>query len=402
LNVFRFFLLFGIASMLFLINGCNDTPNSVGVGSLNKADFGIVHIDTFYATANSIDTSFIYTSSIDRFMLGKYKTYQAWTCLKFYGWPDSLVGAKITGATIRLKGVYHFGDSLASLSFTAYRGMSNLFGDSLTYDSLNLNSVNSVNGVYYNNIALPIQTVLPAGDTMSMTINFTDMTMFREWFSTNTDTVNLNDGLLLRPTNSNIIKGFFSFSASDTSQKPVLYITYLDTNGNTNSYSHKVGMVKYVSTVDQGSLISNPNLVYIQSGIAYRGLVSFDSISKISNNWPVSVYRAVLQVTLNSSQSSSQFTPFYHDSIYALSAGTNGQSDGGAYGVSQRNDSTGIPLYSIEVRNIAIRMLSNASVRKIVLSNYGENSCFDLHTVYGSVSDKKLKPRIIITYSVQR
>ncbi|MCX6121323.1 MAG: hypothetical protein NTX44_06850 [Ignavibacteriales bacterium] len=401
LKVFRFILLLGIASMLFLLNGCNDTPNSVGRGSQNKEDFGVVHVDTLYATDHASTQNLIYTSSIDRFMLGKYKTYQAWTCLKFYGWPDSLIGKKITSATIRLKGVYHFGDSLAPLSFDAYRAMSNLFlTDSLTYDSLNLNSVNSVHGVYYNSSPLSIPTIFPVGDTGSMTIHILDTTMLREWFSTNTDTTDLNDGLLFRPTNSNIIKGFYSFNASDTSYQPTLYITYQDTNGNTVGYSHKVGISKYVSTVNQASLIMDNTLIYVQNGISYRGFVSFDSIS---TPWPASVYRAVLQVTLNVPQSSAQFTPFAHDSLYALSVGTNDKSDGGAYGMSQLStDSSGHPFYSFEIRQIAVRMLNNASIRKIALSGYSESGSFDLHALYGALSDKKLKPRLIITYSIQR
>jgi hypothetical protein len=404
LNVFRFIFFFGIASMLFLLSGCNDTPNSVGKGSLNNGDNGVVMVDTFYATDHSSIATLIYTSAIDRFMIGKYKTYQAWTCLKFYSWPDSLIGVKIISATIQLKGVSHFGDSLASLSLNAYRGMSNLFAtDSLTYDSLTRNSVNSANGVYYNSSPLSLQTFIPAGDTQSITIKILDTSMVREWFSTNIDTVNLNDGLVLRPTNSNIIKGFYSFNTSDTSLTPTLYVNYIDSNGTAQSYSHKVGMSKYVSTVDQASLITDKNLMYVQNGISYRGLISFDSIAKISAQWPVSIYRAVLQVTLSSSPSSGQSIPFVHDSMFALSVGTNGLSDGISYSVSQRSiDSSGHPMYSFDIRTIAVRWLTNASIRKLVLSGYDESATFDLHTIYGAVPDKKLKPRIIVTYSIQR
>jgi hypothetical protein len=403
-SVFRFIFLFGIASMLFLITGCNDTPNSVGKGSQNKTDYGAVQIDTFYATGHSSDTTLLSTSASDRFMVGKFKTYQAWACLKFYQWPDSLVGVKITSATIQLKGVYHFGDSLAPFAFNAYRAMSDLFiSDSLTYDSLNLNSVNSPAGVYYNRSPLPIQTVLPVGDTESITINILDTTMLREWFSTNTDTMNLNDGLVIRPTNSKIIKGFYSFGNTDTALLPTLYVNYIDTNNNFLSYSHKVGLSKYVSTVDKASLIADNNLMYVQNGISYRGLVSFDSISKISSNWPVSIFRAVLQVTLNPSQSSSQFNPFAHDSMYALSVGINDKSDGITYSLSQLSiDSAGHSIYSFDARQIAIRWLSNASIRKVALSGFAEIESFDLHALYGAIPDKKLKPRIIITYSVQR
>ncbi len=235
MNVFRFIFFFCSAVVLFLIIGCNDAPNSVGKGSqLNKRTMASsISIHFMPQIIPRLQMKYI-TSSIDRFMLGKYKTYQAWACLKFYSWPDSLIGIKITSASIHLKSVYHFGDSLAPLSFNVYRAMSKLFlSDSLTYDSLKLNSVTSANGIYYNrNNQVPISySTIPFGDTDAITINILDTTMLREWFSTNTDTVDFNDGIIFRPTNSNVIKGFYSFNTSDTSLQPTLYVSYIDTNG---------------------------------------------------------------------------------------------------------------------------------------------------------------------------
>jgi len=378
--------------MLFMILGCNDTPNSVGKGVQNSSDYGVVHVDTFYATDHSSVSSLLSTSSVDRFMLGQYKTYQSWICLKFYLWPDSLYGAKITSATIQLKGVSHFGDSLAQLSFSVHRAMSDLFrSDSLTFDSLNMNTVNSVKGVYYNSSPLSVQTVVPVGDTESISIKILDTAMVREWVSVLTDTMDLNDGLVLRPTNSSVIRGFYSCNIPDTSLQPTLYIDYIDTNGNAMSYSHKVGLSKYVATVNQANLITDNNLIYIQNGISYRGLVSYDSLLTA---WPVSIHRAVLQVT--------EYASAYvtHDSLYALSVGPSGVSDGISFSLSQRSaDSSGHPMYSFEIRPIAIRMLSNASIRKVALSGYSESTSFDLFKLYGTGA---FKPRFIITYSVQR
>jgi len=71
--VFRFVLLFCIPSILFLISGCNDTPNSVGKGSLKQEDYGVVHIDTFYATGHSSLPNEIFTTSIDDSCLASIK-----------------------------------------------------------------------------------------------------------------------------------------------------------------------------------------------------------------------------------------------------------------------------------------------------------------------------------------
>ena len=105
------------------------------------------------------------------------------------------------------------------------------------------------------------------------------------------------------------------------------------------TYSHKVGFAKFVSTVNQTSIVTNNNLFYVQNGISYRGLLSFDSLAKISSHWPVSIFPASLQLTLQSSVVL-PFTHCYH--LYALSVNSTGESDGAAYAITTR-DSTSTP-----------------------------------------------------------
>ena len=230
--------------------------------------------------------------------------------------------------------------------------------------------------------------------------------MLREWFSTNSDTLHLNDGIIFSPdpSVSNVIRGFYSYYASDTSYQPTLYVNHNGTYG-PNTYVHKLSSSKYVSTIDRASLITDNNLTYIQSGISYRGLISFD---KILTSWPVSIHRAVLQVTLDQSKSSPQSnffpTPFLHDSLYALSVGKDSIADGSFSALSQRStDIIGRVMYSFESAGLANRWLNNSSARKVALCGYSEIRSFDLFTIYSEgVSDIKLRPRIIITYSVKR
>jgi hypothetical protein len=146
-------------------------------------------------------------------------------------------------------------------------------------------------------------------------------------------------------------------------------------------------------------------LIYVQSGISYRGLISFD---RILTTWPVSIHRAVLQVTLNASKSSPQFnffpTPFLHDSLYALSVATDSISDGSFSALSpSKADSFGRVTYSFESAGLTNRWLNNSSARKVMLCGYFESGSFDLFTIFSeSASDIKLRPRIIITYSIKR
>jgi hypothetical protein len=215
--------------------------------------------------------------------------------------------------------------------------------------------------------------------------------MLREWFSTNSDSTHLNDGLIFRPTNSNIIKGFYSFNVSDTSYQPTLSVYYLDTTGQEVLYSHKVGFSKYVSTVNRTSIITNPDLIYIQNGISYRGLISFNTITM---HWPVSIHQAIMQVM----DSSDYFKT--SDLLFALSVGSDGKSDGVDYALSQTTvDSSGRHIYKFDMSSFTKRWINNASVRNVALSGYNENSSFDLFTLYGTGINK---PRLIITYSIQR
>jgi hypothetical protein len=317
----RITLSFCIILTILQLTGCVDDPNPVGASSFPKSDFSSVRVDTFYATGYSSLQNLLYTSNIDRFMIGKFRTYEAWTCLKFYQWPDTLLGASITGATIKLRPVYSFGDPSSSFSFDVDSAKAYLFGDSLSFDSLKNNAI-----YYYSNSPANAPFTIQPSDTIC-TIDI-DTTMVRKWFITNNDTMHFNDGIVLIPANSylNVIKGFYSYYASDASYQPALYINYIDTNGITRTYTHKISISRYVSTFEPSDLDED---VFVQNGISYRGLISFDSIL---TTWPVSIHRAVLQITLDSSKSSSQFvpfgTPFVNNLLYALSVDVNGKSDG--------------------------------------------------------------------------
>jgi hypothetical protein len=391
--------------MLCVSFGCNDAPDSIGGPTQPKGDFSTVLVDTFYATGHSSLLNRLYASSIDRFMLGKYQTCQAWACLEFASWPDSMIGVTITSATIQLKSVYHFGESMSVLPINMYRARASWAGDSLTYDSLNLNTVAQSPYNYYYDISTKYSTTIQAGDTDWVTIDIPDTTMLREWFSTNSDTMHLNDGIILSPdpSFSNAIRGFYSSYASDTSFQPTLYVNYKGANG-PNTYVHKVSISKCVSTIDRASLITDNNLIYVQNGISYRGLISFDSLLTTG---PVSIHRAVFQIALNKSKSSPQFnfspTPFLNDSLYALSVGADNMSNGAFYALSQRStDSFDHVIYSFESTGLANRWLNNSSARKVMLSGYFESGSFDLFTIYSEASEKNLRPQIIITYSIKR
>jgi len=164
-------------------------------------DYGVIRDTTFYATGHASLPNRLITSSTDRFMLGKYQTYQAWACMKF-SCPDSMVkySATITSGYIILKSVYHFGRPMSVLPFEMYRARASWANDLLTYDSLQLNTIAQSPYNYYYDISTQYSSTIQAGDTDWVRIDIPDITMLREWHSigtTGSDTLHYNDGLSL-------------------------------------------------------------------------------------------------------------------------------------------------------------------------------------------------------------
>jgi hypothetical protein len=382
--------------MLCLSSGCNDAPDPVGASTQPSGDYGIVHDTTFYATSHSSKRNLLYTSSIDRFMLGKYQTYQAWACLKFSRWPDSLFGATITSAKIQLRPFYDFGsDTTLPLSIDVYRAKANLQSDSLAFDSLNING-----SYYYTNIPINLPLTIQSGDTLcSISI---DTAVVREWFISNTDTTDRNDGLVLKPTGvSNIIKGFYSCNASDTALQPTLYVSYVDTKGVAGTYIHKTGSSKYLGYADPNLFESaTDSMMYVQNGVSYRGLLTFNTLSL---PWPIIIHKSILQITLDSAASSSKFVPFTNDLLYGLSVGSNDKSDGSFFTLSEQlTNSSGQRVYQFNVEGMTSGWLKNTAIKKLVLSGFFESGSFDLFKFYGAGSTITQRPKIIITYSIKR
>jgi hypothetical protein len=404
LKLSRFFPLICTGILLCFLSGCNDDPDPVGAGTQSPRDYGIIHVDTFYTTVElPAYPSLLSTSSIDRTMLGIYRTpqnqtYEAWACLLFYYWPDSLFGATILGATVQLRPFYNFGNSSSPLSLDAFRAKASIFGDSLTLnDSLDGNA-----SYYYDNVRINTPATIQSGDTLCLFD--IDTAVVREWFISNTDSTGRNCGLILRPSNTNVIKGFYSFSASDTALQPTLYVHYRDTSGNEGWYTHKTGISRYVSKFNPPSFFEDAGdgKIRVQNGISYWGMLNLESHSfdSLASLYPFIIQRAVLQITLDSASSSCTLQPFANDQLFALSVGTDNKVDGSLYALSTKLSDTLV--YQFDILNLLPPCIKNTTARKINLAGYFESGSFDLFTFYGAESTINQKPKIIITYKTIR
>jgi hypothetical protein len=382
--------------MLFLINGCNDAPSSVGQGTIKYSkenkDFGEVEIKTLYATQSTIDNQ-LYTSGIDRFMVGKFQTYEAKGCIKFHTWREDLLGATIKSATLELHPFYHFGtNSTLPVNIDVYRAVKSVQNDSLDFTSLDAS--------FLDPIIMSTFTIRQTDTLCSIPL---DTAVVRQWFLTNAETVDTNDGMILQfKANPNAIMGFYSCNVSDTALQPTLYINYVDTSGVAGTYIHKTGSSRYVSTANRTSIVTNPVRMYVQNGISYRGLLdlnslAFDSLALI---WPFSIHQAILQITLDSISSSCNITPFENNILIGFSVGTDNKENKIAYTPSVQLSNSNV--YQFDVSSMLPAWINNTYARKIAFRGYNESDSFDLFTFYGSGSSLNLRPKLIITYSAQR
>lgn len=344
-------------------------------------------VDTVYSSSHSVSRDLLNTSFSTRIMVGKFLSYEAWGMLKF-SLPDSLVNVSVTDAKVTLRSSYFFGDS-AALSFVPYRATRAWSGDSLTVDSLK-------QGGYYDPVAVSSQFLGFIGDTDDVEISI-DTAMVRSWFGSIPDTMQVNNGIILQPTNTGIIKGFQSFSSlNPEEQRPRLTVQYTK-NGIADTVTVSSGTSRYAANIGFTDLVQNPERIYVQAGIAYNGYVNFVSTSPIPSK--ASIHKAELELVLD--QGSSHLNKHTIDSLVAYYVGPSGIEFLITPAVSDTTIISGEKVYRFQIQQYMQRWVRGATAG-VALLTYSEVNVIDLFTFYGEKASKQLQPKIIVTYSPTR
>lgn len=377
---------FGPVLAIVLLISCTDVPNPVGGSLLPATDVPVIKVDTIYASSHSVSPSPLNSLSSPRFMVGKYQSYEAAGLLQF-AMPESLRGVSVTDAKITLRANYHFGDSLAPLSFSTYRATQRWTGESLTLDSLN-------QGGYYDPtpIASPVSVVI--GDSDFVQFSITDTALVRAWLAA--DSTKINYGIVFRATNSNVIKGFASFSSLNTDTSlPRLTVQYVK-NGNPGTIDIKTGSAKFLANIDRASLIQDPDLIYVQAGVAYVGYLSFITTAPVPAK--ASIHNARLELTLKSD--ASRFNTYTIDSLVVNivdQLGTNFD----VFAVSDDTTISGQKVYRFPIQPFVQRWVRGAPA-SLSIYTFAEIQVLDLFVLYGETAPAALRPRVIVTYSKTR
>jgi hypothetical protein len=382
---------YGLPFILLLISlvwsNCSEEPTSVGIGLLSSQDLVQVDTSTITAVAGSVVKRPLNTGASSNLLVGKYrtsdgKTYEAETLLRFTGMPDTLTSATILSASLILGSRYRFGDPQGNLSFNVYKMVQGWTEGGVTWDSISTASYDPVvRGSFSSAIADSDSVAIPL-----------DPRLINEWSQAVADSQTVQ-GIILVPTDaSSKIVGFDSFQSLEATREPQLLVSLLSSDGTVqDSLLFITGEDTFIANID--NLPSDPNLLYVQAGVAYRSTVQF-SLDSIPLH--VGVNRAILELTR--SPSSPPPSSRFIDSLFSVLLVTSDSVDVTTFVLGSRV-SPDSDVYSFVVTPEVQRWVSAKPNYGLQIEAYAEISQLDLFTFYSASASPSLRPRLKIIYS---
>ena len=376
---------FTILFVLF-IAGCAETPTTVGARLLPNDDFLRLDTTVVSATRSYNGTVLPATSISPRVLVGNVDNIQCWGIYRFSLLPDSIKTIPIVSAELDLRTIYHFGDSLAPFSMTVHQILMNWATDSLTIDSLRAPG-------FYRTSPSGVWSPSSIGDTSTLSIPL-DTTMIRSWGTVSDTTLN-NFGVLLRPTNNGVVKGFGSFVVSNPEFGPKLLLRLRNAAGTIDTLSLTVGGHRYVTTGLNSAWASDSTHLWVQNGGANRGYVEFD-VGAIPLH--AAIHKATLELTLDAQRS--KFNYFTADSAYVYFTGDDGTTLSYIAGTGTPVQVGTSKVYQFPVGAFVQRWVRGSVLKRMAIAGFDENFALDLFSFYGAQSTKAVKPKLTIIYSI--
>lgn len=379
----------GAALLTMYLGGCMEDPNPVGGGLLPRNDFlEIDSLSTLATGIGSIRAIPLHLSS-GRILIGKLNDIEAWSVLLFSGFPDTLESKTIVGVDISLRARYHFGDSLAPYSLAAHQVLTAWGQDSLTIDSVRAAGFYQINPMASPNFG-------SVHDTATITIPL-DTAVVRSWILTVGDSVTTNFGVLLRPTNSAVLKGFGSFAELEEANQPTLRIRTVRTGSTQiDTVNISTGIFRSVATMTDKGWGKDNNHIHIQNGVSYRGSVTFDVVKLLPPR--AAIHQAMLELTLDAD--ASQRNSYTRDSVYAYFVDETGKATGSLYTLSAAEDRNGSRIFKLAITRFVQEWVRRSTYpQTVVIVGEQESSAFDHFAMHGLTASPALQPKLKISYS---
>src|ERR1041385_7605187 len=254
-----------ILSLSLMLSSCSDEPNAVGINLIPPND--AIKIDSLETTA-TFDTTFLFrtTGSSSKLLVGNYNNgtgqhLKARTLLQFSGFLSVPPGFQIDSAILRLTADYRFKDSTGILGFEVHEMVRPWNEATFTWDSSNSSGA-------FQTVADTsfLKAITPQDTVIRIRID----TLVRDWVRTSN---NAPYGIILIPDSisTNIVLGFRN---EDQATAPRLTIIYHDTS----TSDSLVLLPTQTMFVGDGDIPVSTSLRYLQSGVAFRDLIRFDSL----------------------------------------------------------------------------------------------------------------------------
>jgi len=367
--------------VLLISPGCSEDPSELGLGLISPED--LLKTDSL-VTSSTSDTSFLYrvrgTSSA---LVGKYRDLEARTLIQYTGFSSIPQNAKIDSAVIVIQRNYSFMDSAGTLGLKVHEILNSWSQDTFLWDSTGSSGLyNAAPDTFYlKNLA--------ASDTA---IYVHIEPLVRRWVQSATNSPN---GIILisEPASTNIITGSKSVLGTDT--RPVLSITYRDTADTAITYVAAISQLVYLAN---GAAPRAQGKIYIQSALAYRGVLRFDNLSLPPK---VGITKAILDLPVDNS--ASLLNGYARDSIVVYML----RKDVLPYDslilatvcspVFNGSEKTG---YRADIKAMVQRWVTREENMGILLRSYAEITGMDRFVIYGSNSPAALRPKLTVTYTI--
>lgn len=379
-------------SLIFI--SCSDDPSSLGKDFLNEDEIEVLFFDTQTSIVNQTSGSYkraLPLGSSERILLGRKDGIESSILLQFSFFisneekrndikEDSAV---VIDAKIEMQRNYIYGESSATLDFTAHKINSRWTANGFTSDSLPALQFD------INNVATNVNV------TDSVTSFKISNALANEWLKSYVDTsLARTYGLILKPTStSNKIFGYHTLSAFNISDIPTLILViqkgsvYTDTLRFTPFYDTHVveGNIPAVGVND----------IVVQAGTVVYSKVWFD-LSIIPKN--AIINNVIFEVTADTNLTlkgnpslNSLLVSFFEDSTtLALDSVKN-------TGLSFEDG-----IYSGNITSYVQRWISENKNHGIMINSSNTIHGVDKFVLRGSSAPVLERPRLKITYTVKK
>lgn len=375
--------------------GCADEPSAINsVGNQLLLSHLSVRTDTLSAVGSSTFKKYVPMDGQVN-LVGRTGGYTAYTLIQFFPFyiPERDT-VTVVSATLELLAETWFGDSAGSLGFNVYQinhswGQSTLQWDSVSTDPVFFDA-GTARGTYAGTVS---------ADSEWMSVNL-DTAMVRRWIQPLIYTDNF--GIILVPTqNCSVVRGLHAFGFGADSLFAHLTVVARNVAGTvTDTTIYRLGQDTFLGNIDD--LNTNPSLMYVQSGVAYRSTLKFD-VTGI----PRGAIINQAQLTLRYDPGSSRLNKFVSDTAVAAHA----LLDPSDYSKFELTGSRGTGAiassdsFRFDLRHQVQYWLSNPSLNNGLLlraTSVNEFSSFGLFTFYNETAqDFTKRPQLVVKYTVE-